>query len=138
MSLTLLIREGRSLVETEAWQAAAVVVERDGKILMLRRGATAPWMPGKWNLPGGTVDPGESAKQTAAREAQEETGILVSNMKLLRKERAAGGIVYVFYTTTFKGEPKAGWENPVLRWVPKEKAPALDLVPGIRKALQSL
>jgi 8-oxo-dGTP diphosphatase len=138
MTLSSLISEGFNLLDAVAWRAAAVAVERDGKVLMLRRGATAPWMPGKWNLPGGTVDPGENEKQTAAREAEEEVGIVVSNLKLLRKEYAAGGVVHVFHTTTFKGEPKAGWENPILRWVPKEKVAALDLVPGIRKALQSL
>ena len=32
---------------------------------------------GKWNLPAGHVDPGETVAQAAVREVQEETGLIV-------------------------------------------------------------
>jgi len=47
----------------------------NGKVLILRRGPTAPWKPGTWNLPGGCVDPGEDTLDAALREASEEAGI---------------------------------------------------------------
>jgi 8-oxo-dGTP pyrophosphatase MutT (NUDIX family) len=54
---------------------AAVVVIRDGSALILQRGYTAPWEPGKWNLPGGGIDYGETPLEGAIRETFEETGI---------------------------------------------------------------
>ena len=48
--------------------SAHVVVVQSGRILLLRRGLTAPWAPGKWGLPGGYVEPGETPAQAAVRE----------------------------------------------------------------------
>ena len=53
------------------------------KILVMQRGMTAPWMPGAWNLPGGTHEKGETILQTALRELLEETGI--SGVKISSK-----------------------------------------------------
>ncbi|WP_432486903.1 NUDIX hydrolase [Kineococcus sp. SYSU DK018] len=49
--------------------AASVVVLQDGKVLMHRRSDTD-----RWSIPGGGMEPGESIKDTAVREAREETG----------------------------------------------------------------
>jgi ADP-ribose pyrophosphatase YjhB (NUDIX family) len=64
--------------------AAAVVVERDEKILMVRR-AVEPGL-GMWSLPGGYVDRGEVVERAAEREVMEETGL----------EIEATGLVGVF------------------------------------------
>ena len=52
----------------------AFVAVRDitGRMLLVRRCAT-----GDWELPGGDVDPGESASDAAVRETAEESGITV-------------------------------------------------------------
>lgn len=52
--------------------AAAVAVEKDGRVLMVKRGDS-----GKWTLPGGTLDFGESMPECAVREMREETGLAV-------------------------------------------------------------
>lgn len=44
--------------------------EAQPKILLIRRSDT-----GKWALPGGYLDPGETGEQAAVREAAEETGV---------------------------------------------------------------
>ena len=54
---------------------AAAVVERDGKVLMVRRGIE-PGL-GLWSLPGGYVDRGEVVELAAQREVLEETGLRV-------------------------------------------------------------
>ncbi len=49
-----------------------VLAEKDGKFLFVQE-AEGP-DKGKWNIPGGTLDPGETLQEGAAREFVEETG----------------------------------------------------------------
>lgn len=58
--------------ETYARRTARVLLlDRYGRILLLR------FMDGKWLTPGGGVDRGESLREAAARELQEEVGLAV-------------------------------------------------------------
>jgi 8-oxo-dGTP diphosphatase len=45
-----------------------------GKLLVLQRKDTG-WEDGKWTVPSGHVEPGESVLAAAARELEEETGL---------------------------------------------------------------
>ncbi len=51
--------------------AANVLVVRDGRVLMVRQ---PPEWGGRWELPGGGVEPGEALLEGAERECREETG----------------------------------------------------------------
>jgi 8-oxo-dGTP diphosphatase len=62
--------------------AAGVLVERDGDLLLLRRGPADEAFAGAWNLPAGFGRPGEEPRQTAAREAAEEAGLEVQPGRL--------------------------------------------------------
>lgn len=52
-----------------------VVVWKGAQVLLIRRGK-AP-MKGCWSLPGGRQELGETTRETAHREVQEETGTLI-------------------------------------------------------------
>ncbi len=56
-------------------KSATVAVINNNKILLLKRGSTAPWNPNKYCLVGGRVDNDESLEDCALREANEEIGI---------------------------------------------------------------
>jgi 8-oxo-dGTP diphosphatase len=51
-------------------------ITRDDTVLFIRREATG-FLGGRWELPGGTVEPGERPERTAVREIAEETGLAV-------------------------------------------------------------
>lgn len=50
-------------------------IERDGEFLILKRNEEP--FAGRWDLPGGFVEMGESPKEAVVREVREETGLTV-------------------------------------------------------------
>ncbi len=57
---------------------ASAVVVRDGKVLLGRRRGSHG--DGTWSFPGGKVDPGEPPAAAAARELEEETGLVATSV----------------------------------------------------------
>ena len=55
--------------------AKVVVVNSEGKILLLRRSETDVRRPLQWDIPGGHTDENELAEEAAVRETNEEAGI---------------------------------------------------------------
>lgn len=58
-----------------------LLVDRHGQMLLIVRGRHPA--KGKLGLPGGFVDPGESAEEALRREIQEETGIQIAGGRYL-------------------------------------------------------
>jgi 8-oxo-dGTP diphosphatase len=58
----------------------AVVVE-GGRVLLVQRGREP--LKGKWSLPGGMLELGESLHEGVIREVREETGLLVEPVELI-------------------------------------------------------
>jgi 8-oxo-dGTP pyrophosphatase MutT (NUDIX family) len=57
---------------------ATLIVDADNRLLMMKRSDNGFWGP-----PGGAVEPGEIIEMSARREAFEETGLELGEMKLL-------------------------------------------------------
>jgi ADP-ribose pyrophosphatase YjhB (NUDIX family)/GNAT superfamily N-acetyltransferase len=85
--------------------AAGTLVERDGRVLLVRRGVD-PGL-GQWGLPAGYAEAGESPEETAIRETLEETGAVVETGELLGilafAEPAQSGGVLVLYAARMVG-----------------------------------
>lgn len=62
---------------------AVGIVEYDGRFLVVRRVSSIPLWHGKWNLPGGKVQRGESPEAAVRREVREETGVDIGTPELL-------------------------------------------------------
>ena len=61
--------------------AASIAVFRGNEVLLVER--AKPPRAGLWSLPGGHIEPGETASAAAAREVLEETGIAATIAGLL-------------------------------------------------------
>ena len=90
--------------------AAAVLVEQEGKILLVRR-ANSP-QRGLWTLPAGFVDAGEDPARAAERECAEETGLTVKVSSLLdviagQEHERGAHILIVYRADILDGELKA-------------------------------
>lgn len=85
--------------------AAAVVVRRDGLVLLNRR-VNEPFR-GKWSLPAGFVDAHEDPARAAERECLEETGLRVRVTGLLDvlagREHSHGADIFIVYTAEING-----------------------------------
>jgi 8-oxo-dGTP pyrophosphatase MutT (NUDIX family) len=62
-----------------------------GEVLLVRRADD-----GRWAMPGGWVDPGETPEQAVVREVAEETGLQVSAPRLVHTERRPQSVHYTF------------------------------------------
>jgi len=72
---------GFELYLNPAAAVAACVVDEQGRMVVLVRGAEPG--KGKWDLPGGFVDPGETAEEALRREVREEIGLEVAALRYL-------------------------------------------------------
>jgi CTP:molybdopterin cytidylyltransferase MocA/ADP-ribose pyrophosphatase YjhB (NUDIX family) len=91
--------------------AAAAVVEIDGRVVLQRRRIDPG--SGKWSIPGGFVDRGETVQEAAAREVAEEVGLTVGNLDLIGVYSEPGEtVVLIAWSASAQGQqPTLGDES---------------------------
>jgi 8-oxo-dGTP diphosphatase len=120
------------------------VIIRDGRQLMVRR-AHEP-NKGRWSIPGGLVELGETLREAAAREVLEECSLKVEITRVLdgvdNIVRDKDGRIRYHYVITdllgryAGGEIKAQSDAAACRWVPLAAIEKLDVVPVLRDMLK--
>jgi 8-oxo-dGTP pyrophosphatase MutT (NUDIX family) len=102
-----------------------------------------------WCFPGGGIELGEEAEETAKREAFEETGLIVENLELfdvfsgkdLYYKYPNGDEVYnvdiVYMTAKFSGTANTNDESKGYRFFDMDKMPE-NISPPIIKVVESL
>jgi mutator protein MutT len=122
------------------------VVIRDGRALLIRRGT--PPLQGRWSIPGGRVEWGETIEQAVLRELREETGLEARAIELIEvverifddepnelnanHPRPSSGAQYHFILLDFlcaasNGEAHAGGDAREIAWAAEEELDRFDL-----------
>lgn len=118
---------------TKSLAAGAVVRDAGGRILLVLRGR-AP-QAGRWSLPGGRVEVGESLTQAVEREVLEETGLVVRALhEWGRIEIHGDGHVYDvhdFAAEYVSGTLAAGDDARDARWFAADELLDLPLSAGL-------
>lgn len=106
--------------------AVAVLIARDGQVLLGRRGPGTR-EPGRWSFPAGFVERGEVVEEAARREAREESGLDVALGPLLALLSYDGEtvVVAVYPAISWTGEPVAGDDLTEVGWFPADDLPDL-------------
>jgi 8-oxo-dGTP diphosphatase len=92
---------------------ASVAVFKDGAVLLVKRGR-AP-KEGMWSLPGGKIEPGETASMAALRELKEETDIeaeLAGTLGNVDIDGEESGVPFRYRLTVFYGRYVTGVARP--------------------------
>ena len=121
--------------------ARGIVRGESDRVLLIKRSETVGWDPGRWELPGGKADYGESLQDALAREAREETGLEIEVGEPLH---VAHFIKEPFWVTTVTfacelagEEARLSEEHEELRWVELAEVAELDCTEASREALDA-
>ena len=121
----------------------AVVRDTEGRLLLVQR-ANEPGQ-GLWSVPGGRVEPGETAPEAVVREVAEETGlaVVVTGLAGVVERAAPGGGVYVIEDFTARLAPgedpgglRSGDDASDAAWVPVDGLDRFPCVEGLLEALR--
>ena len=136
----------REFPESPLVGVGAVVIE-DGRVLLVRRGHEP--LKGKWSLPGGLLELGESIVEGVVREVVEETGLTVEAVELIelidRIHREGEQVRYHYVIADYLcrvvgGTLQAASDADDVRWVRREEwigGGALELDPVTERVIEA-
>jgi ADP-ribose pyrophosphatase YjhB (NUDIX family) len=120
------------------------VIIQEGRVLLVKR--AHPPLAGEWSIPGGLLEVGETLRKAAAREALEETGLVVEPLDLLgvfdRVLRDSEGklqyhyVLIDFLCRRIGGELRAASDAAEVRWCTLEEVRNLQLARDTADVIQ--
>lgn len=127
------------VVENKNWSSAhLIIIDNNGKVLLLKRSKTDEWMPGKFGLPGGTAEKEENLRDTVARECYEETKILLDSNKLLFLPSISNRFNHAFYIIkgVSNAAPSLDKEHDTFKWVNPKDLNQEEMVPDLSEVIK--
>ena len=118
-----------------AARAAGILFVHDGRVLLLKRAASAKDHPGTWGLPGGHVEAGETSEQAARRETREEVGHDHTG-PLHPLYSSDDGFVCYGAACEKRFAPRLNHEHDAARWASFDQLPE-PLHPSLKESLMS-
>lgn len=118
----------------------AVAVD-DERLLLVRRGRGPA--QGKWSVPGGRVEAGETLAEAVVRELAEETGIegvcgeLLDWVELIGTDHHFVVFDFAVQVLDPSSDPRPGDDAAEAAWVPLEDVAGLDLADGLAELLHA-
>ena len=120
--------------------AAGILCDPEGRVLIAERLGDGPFH-GLWEFPGGKIGDDETALEALARELAEELGIEItacaSFMNLRHEYDDRIVTIEFFIVSDWESEP-VGREGQALRWVPRERLDAGELLPADVPVIEAL
>ena len=114
---------------TKHYNVVAAVIEVDGKVLCMQRGATRySYTSNMWEFPGGKIEPGETPQQALHRELMEEMDLDVEVHELLATvthDYPDFTITLAAYRCTASTTAFIMREHANSRWLPWNDLPSL-------------
>ncbi|MEU5658142.1 (deoxy)nucleoside triphosphate pyrophosphohydrolase [Streptomyces sp. NPDC047737] len=114
-----------------------------GRLLAARRSAP-PELKGRWELPGGKQEAGESGEQALVRELREELGVEAEPLERIAGEwpLKPGLVLRVWTVRLVSGEPSPLEDHDELRWLAPDEADSVDWLdqdrPAVAEAVRRL
>jgi 8-oxo-dGTP diphosphatase len=109
---------------------AAALFDSNGRVLIAER-PPGKHMAGRWEFPGGKVNPDESEADALARELREELGIeVLSSHPFMRLRHAYADRMVelsMWVVEAFRGVPRS-LDGQRLKWVPPARLPDEDIL----------
>lgn len=121
----------------------AVVVRDDGRVLLLKRAADETHLQERWDVPGGSVDHGETPREAAERETTEEAGIAVDielpvNTWSYMHDDGGHRVGVTFLCSPDSMEITLGDEHTDYRWASREALRSVDMYDDLRSTLETV
>ena len=126
--------------EKKIVEAAAAVIQQNGKFLITKRLETSP-MGHCWEFPGGKIETGETVEECIVRECREEIDVLVQPVKRLRDEwyDYPHGLIHLQFVLCkiVSGEPRPV-ECREIRWIHPEEFKDFEFPPADVSVIEDL
>ena len=124
--------------------ATCLLVNEDGKLLILKRSDKVRTYKGMWGGIAGYVEKNEEPYETAVKEIREEVGIKEEDISLVKQldpidftdfykgERYNWKVFIFIFKIEKKGKINIDWEHLEYRWIPPSEIKKYDTVPHLK------
>ncbi|PHQ49432.1 DNA mismatch repair protein MutT [Streptomyces cinnamoneus] len=111
-------------------------VLHQGRLLAARRSAP-PELAGRWELPGGKMEPGETPQEALVRELREELGVEAEPLERIEGEWPLKPpyVLHVWTARLLSGEPRPLEDHDELRWLTPDRIDEVDWLEQDRPAV---